>query len=179
MKSAKVFLCGMYLHLLLSVMILLIAILKKGHTEFIVAMFLVYVVIMLSVLVSGWVSVAMAVKVYRNKEYEKLEKGWLLLKYGSIPFFILNFLYSLFAWFIILVASRGFLVFLTPIPIVVTCTMIFQSGCFGWCYIRYMNSKRESDGKISKIHYVMQVVSILDVISTLLIKRKEDRLYSE
>ncbi|MDO5396992.1 MAG: hypothetical protein Q4G33_03600 [bacterium] len=179
MKSAKIFLCGMYLHLLLSIAVPSLGIIEKDVTESLMVFVLFYIIIILSVLAVGWVSVAMAVKACKRGEYEKVKSGWRLLKYGTIPFYIINFLYSLFVWFVLLVASRGFLIAVLPLPITITCTMIFQSGCIGWCYIRYLNRQTKNDEKISKIHYVMQVISILDIISTVLVLRKENKLIGE
>jgi hypothetical protein len=135
-----------------------------------------YILIILSVLAVGWVCVAKAIKAYKQNEYDDLTKSWKLLKYGSVPFYILNFLLSLYIWSILLIGTRGFLVFLMPLPIMITCTMIFQSGCLGWCCIQYLNKLPDRDKKISKIHYVMQAVAVLDVISTIFIGRKEQNI---
>lgn len=176
MKSAKVFMSGMYLQLLLGIALVLWRFADKSRDELAFVLIICYAVIVLVVLAAGWVSVAMAVAIYKRKEHEKLRSGWRLLKYGTIPFFIFNFIYSFFVCFVLLVASRGFLIWLVPIPIAVTCTMIFQSGCWGWCYILYLNSLTESGDKISKLHYVMQVIAILDIISTMIIGRKDTDL---
>ena len=175
MKSAKIFLAGMYLHIILSIItpIMMLVTSGRGWTSAAGGLFSFYILMILLVLLSGWVSVAMAVIAYKRGEYEKIRSGWRLLKYASIPFYILNFIYSAAVWFVLIGASRGIMLIFVPIPIGITCTMIFQSGCIGWCYIRFFNRQREESKKLSWVHYVLQVVAVLDVVSTLLIARKE------
>ena len=175
MKSAKIFLVGMYLHLLLSIAVPG-AILKNGAstgwTNNLIWLLILYLLMIGVVLLIGWFSVGMAVIAYRKSETEKLQKSWRMLKYASIPFYVLNFLYSFCVWFLLVGASRGILILLAPIPILITCTMVFQSGCLGWCYIRYSNKKVRGECKISGIHYCLQVIPVLDVMSTFIVNKR-------
>ncbi len=174
MKSARAFLVGIYLHLLWCISIILVPIiLKDSDLTGILMKYILYGIIVecLVVLIIGGVSVVCAKIAGKQGEHENVKKGWKLLKLATIPFYILNFAYSVFAWGILVGASRGFAIFLVPIPIVFTCTMIVMSGLIGHTYIKYL--KREKDIDISGIHNLLQLIPVLDIISTIIILRKE------
>lgn len=176
MKSAKLFLFGMYLHLLLSIAcpigILYFGLEAQAWTPPAVMLLLFYLAMIAVVQIVGWICVGCAAAAYRRNRADQLRQGWKLLKLWSIPFYMLNFLYSLFAWFILVGASRGILFLLIPIPIAITCLMIVQSGCVGICYIMYLRKQPENGGKPFGMHYVFQLLSVLDIISTIVILRK-------
>ncbi|MCI8284961.1 MAG: hypothetical protein HFE90_06840 [Firmicutes bacterium] len=185
MKSAKIFLILMYVHLALSVAvpIALIVILSvsaetlfgqsKANVSGWLLMF--YFVCIFIVLAAGWVSVGCAVYEYNRGRYEKVRDGWKKLKLWSIPFYMMNFCYSVFAWFLLVGGSRGIAFIFIPIPIAITCTMIFQSGCAGWCYIRYLNRRSENSVRVSGGHYLLQVIPVLDIISTVFLLKQENQ----
>ncbi len=172
MKSAKIFMIGMYLHLIFSIAIpfMIVLVSSEGWGNLSMFLFIGYLIFIVAVLIMGWICVGIGVSAYRQSEYAKLRKGLKLLKLGTIPFYILNFIYSVVVWFIIIGASRGILVILAIIPILITCTMIVQSGCIGICYIKYLRQKNQ--GKPHAIHYFLQLISVFDVISTLIILHK-------
>ena len=176
MKSAKVFLTGMYVHLFLSIAIpiSIFCFCLDGWDMLGIGLIFFYLFMIVAVQIMGCVCFVMAIDAYRRNEYDKLFNGWKMLKLGAIPFYIINFLYSFIVWFILVGASRGILILLVPIPIIITCLMIVQSGGVGICYIMYLRKQFESDKKPSSIHYIMQVISVLDIISTIIILKKYD-----
>lgn len=178
-KTAKAFLAGMYLHLLLSIVapvgILLLGQNGRGWNAANGGMLVLYLLEVAAVQVLGWIAVGAAAAAYQRGEIGKLRDGWKLLKLNSIPFYILNFLYSCFAWFILVGASRGILVLLVPIPVVITGLMVVQSGCVGAFYLRYLRFPPENGKKPHGVHYALQLLPVLDVVSTLLILRSGNR----
>lgn len=179
MKSARVFLAGMYLHLVLSIGTPIgILSFSDSWDSFSVGILCLYLAMIAAVQVSGWVCVAIAVTRYRRQP-DVIRRGWKLLKLWSIPFYLINFVYSVFAWFILLAASRGMIFFLLPIPFIITCLMVVQSGCVGICYLMYLRRLPGSGGKPSKIHYLMQLIPIADVVSTGLVLRSSPAVPSE
>lgn len=162
----------MYLHLVLSA-VTPIGILLAGEWNLVSYGLLFFYLLMIAVmLIAGWICVGCSVAAYRMGYGEKLRKSIKLLKLCSIPFYLLNFIVSFVYWFFIVAASRGILFFLIPIPIAITCLLIFQTGCVGICYIKHLRKQPENQKKPSGIHYLMQLVSVLDVISTICIFRK-------
>lgn len=142
--------------------------------------FCFYLFMIAVVVIMGWITVIMAFLANKNQKYDALKKAWKLLKLGSIPFYIVNFFYSFFVWFVLVAASRGIFIIFVPIPIILTCTFIFQSGCVSAFYInslRYnimMNTPNSPYlyQNISSIHYFLQFIPVADVISTFLILDK-------
>lgn len=176
LKSAKLFFIGLHMHLIFSILVMVILFIDQWN-ELGTLFFGFYLFMIAVVVIIGWVTVVMAFLANRDQKYNELKKAWLLLKLGSIPFYIVNFFYSFFVWFILVAASRGIFIILVPIPIILTCTFIYQSGCVSAFYInslRYnimMNTSNSSylHQNISCIHYLLQFIPVLDVISTFLI----------
>lgn len=175
MKSAKVFLWAMYVHLVFSIAVpvgIVISCIDEGWNGVGIGLLLLYCLETVAVQVIGWVCAGSAVAAYRKGQWEKLFLGWKLLKLKSIPFFAINFIYGVFVWFILVGASRGILILLVPIPIIYTCTMVFQSGCVGICYIKYLRKHLEDGKRPPGIHYVLQLMAVADVVSTAVILKK-------
>lgn len=172
MKTAKLFLAGMYGHLVLSV-IAPIGILYlgwgSGWNRGNGALLLAYLFAVGLVQLLGWASAGAAIRAYRRNETSRLLSGWRTLKLGAIPFFLLNFAWSFFVWGSLAAASRGVLVILIPIPVCVTWLMIVQSGVSGWLAIRCL---REEGQDIFILHSTCQFLPVLDVLSTLLLLRR-------
>ena len=173
MRTAKLFLAGMYLHLVLSVAapigILYLGWGGAGWNRANGSLFLVYLGAILLVQLLGWISVGAAISAYRRNDVARLLSGWRTLKLGSIPFYILNFLWSVLAWGAIVAASRGIFLLLVPIPVAITWLMVLQSGFTGWLAIRNL---RETGTDVSVLHSVCQFLPVLDVLSTLLLLRR-------
>lgn len=173
MKTAKLFLAGMYLHLLLSVAapigILYLGWGGTGWNRSNGSLLLVYLLAVGLVQLLGWISVGASIRAYRRNDMTRLLSAWRTLKLGAIPFHILNFLWSVLAWGALVAASRGVFLLLVPIPVCLTWLMIIQSGVTGWLYIRCL---REAGEDAAILHSVCQFIPVLDVLSTLLLLRR-------
>ncbi len=167
MKSAKLFLGGMYLHLALSVAVPAAMILLP-HWNGGQGLFFFYLVFIGVLFVLGWVAVAMAARAGSGQDVQGLWSAWRLLKLWSIPFFVLNFLYSVLAWFIIVAASRGIFFMLLPIPIAITCTLILQTGCVA---VKNLRARSAPETRPDRVHYLLQLLPVADVFSTLVLLR--------
>lgn len=165
MISARLFLTGMYLHLVLSVVVPAKILTAGEWNDFTVALFVGYLAVLGLVHLTGWVCAAMAARALSRGETDRLRRGWKLLKLGSVPFFLLNFGYSVLVWGLLVGASRGVAVFLLPIPIAVTCLMIFQTGCVGCCCVRHL--RRRPAPVPGRCHYLFQLLPVADVAGTL------------
>lgn len=177
MKSAATFLFGMYFHLLCSIAVPVILwnFCLDGYNAVGIGAILFYILEIVIVHILGWICVGCAASAYFQNKKEALKKGWKLLKLSSIPFYAVNFIYSAFIWFLLIGASRGIFFLLLPIPFGITCLMIFQSGCVGICHIMLMRRQcmKNSQGMLSSVHYLLQLIPILDIISTLLLLRRD------
>jgi len=172
MKSAKILLLGMYIHLLLSIIVPITIFIKGEWNSYTLGLLLFYVLMISAVHITGWICVAMAVNAYRKGDGGLLRNGLKLLKLGSIPFYILNFIYSFVVWFLLIGASRGLMGLLLPLPVAITCIMVFQSGCLGCCYVKYLKNQSKDHIKPAGIHYILQILPVFDVFSTIAIFRQ-------
>lgn len=172
MKTAKLFLAGMYVHLALSVTVP-IGILyfgwRAGWNRTNAGLLVFYLAMAALVLLLGWISAGAAVSAYRRDALAPLLSAWRTLKLGAIPFYLLNFAWSFFVWGSLVAASRGVFLLLVPIPVCVTWLMIIQSGVSGWLAIRCL---RERGDDLLILHTVCQFLPVLDVLSTLLLLRR-------
>lgn len=172
-KLAKIFLMGMYLHLVLSIAVPMGMLYfgDSGWNTVVMGLFEFYLAMAVIVHIAGWVCVAAAGMAYCRNEADNLRKGWKWLKLWSIPFYILNFLYSCLVWFVLVGASRGMMILLVPLPVIFTCILIVQSGCVGICYIMLLRKKHQKCP--SGIHYALQFFPVIDIFSTILILKKQ------
>jgi hypothetical protein len=106
-----------------------------------------------------------------------LRKYMKRLKFGAIPYFILNFLFYLLLFLFFFAASRGIVVF-TPLPLFFLIPIFFTylSVLFTSPYaIGFIVALRNEDKmKIGKlvIHILMQLCFVLDVIDTIVLLKK-------
>lgn len=182
MKIVKAFFVMLYIQLVLQYCIIPVSIFGTDeNTGEFKAWAVVFGVLLLISLVAiqvvGWISAVTAVKMYFNSKHEALKKSWELLKFKTIPFYIFNFIYGIIYMIMIIGASRGLAV-IAVIPVLVpiwyTCAFIVQSGFFGAANVITMRKKHGDN--ISVIHYVLQFLPVLDVISTIILKNKCKKL---
>ena len=176
MRTAKLFLAGMYIHLVLSVAapigILYLGWGGAGWNRANGTLFLVYLGAILLVQLLGWISVGAALSAYRRNDVARLFSGWRTLKLGSVPFYLVNFLWSFLVWGALTAASRGIFLLLVPIPVCVTWLLIIQSGITGWLAVR---SLREEGANLSGLWSACQFLPVLDVLTALALLRRAER----
>ena len=89
MKTAKAFLITMYLHLVLSVATPVVVVVSGQYRQLEqlgFALFVIYMAELVLLPVLGFVTAGAGIAHCRRGEGAQLEKGWLLLKFGSVPF---------------------------------------------------------------------------------------------
>lgn len=161
----------MYLHLALSVAVPLAILFAGEWTAFGEGLFAFYLFFIGVSQLLGWVAVAMAARAGGKGETDRVFRAWRLLKLGSIPFFVLNFLYSVAVWFLIVAASRGIFLIFVPIPIAITCFFILETGCVGCVAVKAL--RRQPPPVPGKLHYFLQLLPVADVVSTLLLLHRQ------
>lgn len=170
MICANLFLGWMYLHLVCSMAFPVTLLVVGEWNNLTWSLFLGYLAEILLLQLWGWVTVVLAVIAHRRGNAKKVQTGWVFLKLGSIPFFLINFAYSFVVWFIIVVGSRGILGLLLPIPIAVTCLMILQTGCVGCCQVHELRRRIPSLGGR---HYLFQLLPVADVFDTIYLLKRD------
>lgn len=113
----------------------------------------------------------------KNNDYNSMRKNMKVLKFGVIPYFVINFIIYLLLFVLFFAASRGFILF-TPLPLLFLIpvffaylTVIFTATYgIGFSLILY-NEKRISAGKLI-VHIMLQLCFVLDVIDTVFLLAK-------
>lgn len=176
MRTAKLFLAGMYLHLALSVVtpigILCLGWNGAGWTRWNMGLLLFYLAMLVLVQILGWVSAGAAIRAYRHNWTDRLLAAWRTLKVGAVPFYILNLLWSFLVWGALTAASRGVFLLLVPIPVGFTWLLVIESGVTGWLAVR---SLREEGRNLSGLWSACQFLPVLDVLTALVLLRRAGR----
>lgn len=184
MKTARACLIVMYLYIILSVAAPVVVVVSGQYHELEMLGFGLlwgYLASMVLLQILSFSAAGVGFWLCRKGEGEKLAKGWKLLKFGSVPFYLLNFMVCFLEMALLIGASRGLLLIALPIPVTYTCLLIAQSGCLGACLVFLLRRQREQ--KPSPLHYVLQFLPVLDFISALVLLQKyghaEDEIEEE
>ena len=176
MKIANAFLISMYAYLFCSLCAAAGLFIVSGSQQWssvlnILLMLYLFSAVLIHIL--GMVSAVMAGVAYQEGRFEQLCKGWKALKLYSIPFYIFNFIFSFLLYSALVMATRGFLIILLPIPVLFTCALIAESGVWGIFYVKYLRRRSGDEAqKPGGIHYLFQMLSVFDVVSTVVILKK-------
>lgn len=149
------------------------ALLSSGSESLMTAFGMGYPIIALlyfaALIVIGIISILNSFKAYKENDFEYCIKGFMILKYGLIPFFVVNFLSMAFLVLVFLVASRGTIIFAAPIFLLIgisfTWIAMLPSSFWGVQVIRFA----VRDGKIGKskfLHIFLQFCFLLDLLDT-------------
>ena len=127
----------------------------------------------------GTMNLANTEFLYLGKKVRQVKRIWIILKIGMLPFYLLNGIHYLYAieppkegeWGYAL--SIVFLIALVPVMLfAVPCVFNFLNGCIGWNYIYYLREQSGDKKHPSKIHYVLQSLPVLDLISMAVILKR-------
>ncbi|KUO63129.1 MAG: hypothetical protein APF84_11435 [Gracilibacter sp. BRH_c7a] len=138
--------------------------------------FLIVVFIISSVLIAVFAvkNVSNAFRLYKNEEYNSLRRNMKVLKLGSIPYFLINFVFYFLLFALFFVGSRGFFIF-TPIPLLLllnvflTYIIVLFTSSYGIGFVAVARSEKRLNNTTCIIHVLFQLCFVLDVISTILL----------
>ncbi|MCI8400032.1 MAG: hypothetical protein HFF90_11660 [Oscillibacter sp.] len=172
MKTARLFIAALYLHLALSIAapvgILILNWQREEFSEGGKLLVLSWLAGTVLAVVLGWICAVMGFVARHQRHMGRLVSGWRLLKMKTIPFYVLYFVWSGVVCGALIISSRGALLPLLLIPAGLVCLFVFQSGCLGLALVHTM--RRHGDGP-SLFHYPGQILPVLDVVSTLFLMR--------
>lgn len=145
--------------------------------------YIIWILILFSLAVTGIINIVLTAKniinsylYYKNRDYNDLRRYMKILKFGTIPYLIVNFVFNLLIFLLFFAASRGLIVF-SPIPmfflipISLTYLTVLFTSCYGIGLIIYL-WKDTSMLRMPIIHVLMQVCFILDVVDTIILLMK-------
>ncbi|MDD6571642.1 MAG: hypothetical protein PUF12_04535 [Thermoflexaceae bacterium] len=171
MKKAKLMVFLMYMHLLASIVLPAMAVIyaNKYDAKTGWLVILTYIILVLVIQIYGWICTVNAKKLVNQDKLYELKEIWLLLKLKTIPFYIINYIYSFLVWFVIVAASRGIFIIFVWIPVAVTCSFIIQSGLCGYYYLKAVCDIQGIS--ITNNQMNMQFIPVLDFFGTLKLRK--------
>ncbi|GFP77006.1 DUF6652 family protein [Clostridium fungisolvens] len=181
MKNVKNTLIGLYFNLFMVVLslILLLRGLIHGNTGNWLKWILVFALISSEILniVFAGINTVNSFILFKNSDYNSMRKNMKALKFGVIPYFVINFIIYGLLFLLFFAASRGLILF-TPIPFLFLIpvffaylTVIFTSSYgLGFSLILY-KEKMISTGKLV-LHIILQLCFVLDVLDTIILLAK-------
>lgn len=121
-------------------------------------------------------------QLWKNNEYNSLRKYMKVLKFGTVPYFIINFIVYALIFLIFFAASRGIIIF-TPIPLIfiviifITYLTVIFTSSYGIGFLAIIKKEKRIKAGNFIIHILLQLCFVLDVIDTmiLLIKYKREQ----
>lgn len=173
MKKTFILIAAMYAHIVLSISVIVAVILLcKQPPEVNWLLIMLYCIAVVGIQIYGWVVAVMAFEIYGRNDYNTLGRCFKALKLYTIPFYVINYIFSFAIWFVIVAASRGIFIIFVWIPVAFTCAFIIQSGIYGYLYIKYLRKNYYGVMDINACHSLFQFIPVLDVVSTVIILGK-------
>lgn len=171
MKTAKIFLTMQYICLagMTAIPLLISSVISEEVKSSIPSLAKVLLLTFIIILLIAALIIEIAASKKASKlikaEKEKTVKVWLQLKLASIPFYVIAFIVYVMS------AQLCFPLSLITVPLsfVFCWIMIIISGVLGIKIIKSFIGKK---AKISPVHFVLQVLPVADVISTLMLRKK-------
>lgn len=181
MKLVRNTLIGLYVNLF-AIILLIVSLLYgaiksnmgKGTKWILIGLVVISIV---SNVIFAIINVVNTCLLYKNKEYNSLRKSMKTLKLGTIPYFILNFIFYFLLAVLFFMASRGIIIF-TPVPLLLILPVFFTyltvlfTSCYGIGFIAIAYKEKKLDGVKLIIHVLCQICFILDVVSTIILLSK-------
>lgn len=119
----------------------------------------------------GIVNVVKGFRAYRSDDQEYCLRAMLKLKYGMVPFFILNFLGMSTLTFLAVVASRGMVLLMFPLPIIFVAMGVIATWFAmlpGSIYAVWVACFAVKEEKITRaqlvVHIILQLLFLTDVL---------------
>lgn len=147
---------------------------------------LLFVVIITGIInvVFGVINIINTLRLFKNGEYNSLRKRMKVLKFGTIPYFIINFVLYFLLFMLFFAASRGFFI-LTPMPLLFLIPTFFTyltvvlTSVYGIGFVAILKRERRiTTGKLI-IHILLQLCFVLDIIDTIVLVIKHKAVKKE
>ncbi|MFL0248586.1 DUF6652 family protein [Candidatus Clostridium stratigraminis] len=181
MRNVRNTLMGLYFNLIiviLSLLFLLRTMLDNDMANWVQWILVVALIVssILNIIFAG-INALNSFILFKNNDYNSMRKSMKSLKFGVIPYFIINFIIYLLVFLLFFAASRG-IILVTPIPLLFLIPIFFTYLAviftsiygIGFSLILY-KEKRLRIGKLI-LHVVLQLCFVLDVLDTIILLAK-------
>lgn len=170
MKKPLFFLISLYSIFFTMFVFVIIGILnKKLYMDNIQYIFTLILINFLIVIAVGIINILFSRRLFLQKDELKLITILKILKFGSIPFFVIFFILSV----IFLAVSHGFGFLIAPFLILFAYFVLIVSSCFGLAYIGLLKKNRIISRTTKMVYQLMLICFVLDIICTIVISQKK------
>ncbi len=128
----------------------------------------------------GIINIAKSFLMYNKGDDIYCVNSMMIFKYGLTIFFVLNFIANILMWLVILVASRGTIIFAFPVVAVIiafsaipTWIVSFPGSFYAIQVIRFGVKQEKFDKSHAIMHGILQFIFMLDVLDTIYIAVKK------
>ena len=118
------------------------------------------------------INIFYAKKLIKQKCKEKLKKLTEVSKFGSIPFWIINFIILVIVGILGVVATRGAGIIFLPILMLLTYILFLGTSVFSISYIKLLYQEGEIVSLHKNMHIILQLCFILDIVDIIYLKIK-------
>jgi hypothetical protein len=118
------------------------------------------------------INIFYAKKLIKQKNKEKLNKLMRVIKFGSIPFWIINFIILVIAGIFGIVATRGAGIIFLPILVLLTYILFLGTSVFSIAYIKLLYQEGEIVSIHKILHIILQLCFVLDIVDIIYLKIK-------
>jgi hypothetical protein len=110
------------------------------------------------------------------KDIKSVYSSIKILKLGSIPFYILNFIVTGIFFAFIFFATRGIGLILLPIPVLITWIILLSTSVNSISFLVFIYKNRVITKKSFILNLLAQLTFVIDIISTIIILKKEKKI---
>ena len=143
---------------------------KQAGSVYLILIYLYWAV----VIILGVMNIVISFRKYREGDDRYCVNALLILKYGLVIFFIVNYLSGILIFMAALVGTRGIIIFAFPvvffvifISMAVTWCIMIPGSFYGIQVIRFAVSQGKITGIAAAVHGILQFIFLGDVLDTL------------
>lgn len=132
---------------------------------------LAYVMVVLALL---WVVALVLLLVdtvseFRSRDLPALRRSMQVMKFGMIPFFVLNWVFLVLFTTAFVGATRGLGLIMAWVPVLWTYAVFIPTSFYGWAYLMHLFRERRLGAGWFVGHVLAQGMFVIDVVSTIVL----------
>jgi len=117
-------------------------------------------------------NIIVAKRYVREKQKDKLRKLTEITKFGSIPFWIINFVILFFFTIAAIVGTRGIFIVFVPVPIFFSYLLLLGTSVFSISYVRLLYKEKDITLGMAIVHTILQLCFCWDIFDIIYLKYK-------
>ncbi len=133
-----------------------------------------------TVVILGVMNIVQSFRKHKEGDDKYCMNALLILKYGLVLFYVVNYVGTVFVLLIMFVASRGLIIFAFPVVIfyvlmnvAATWLIMIPGSFYGIQVIRFGVKQKKVSGTAAVLHGILQFLFLADVLDTLYLAVKK------